>query len=150
MLQDKEKHGYTIRAKSIKDKVPALIPQAWINWSSESKDTLSRTGYKESNLPYRFDFVAFWANRKYVVMLDGIEHYAEKIGVRWDAKEEKYAARLKEDRWLRIQGWNVFRVGNWEVKERDRLEQVLDELRMFIGFEAPHTPPPLDYEDIAF
>jgi very-short-patch-repair endonuclease len=83
-------------------------------------------------------------------MIDGIEHYAEKIGNRWDAKEEKYAARLKEDRLLRLQGWNVFRVGNWEVKEPTRLELVLDELRRFIGFESPPIPPPLDDEDIPF
>ena len=147
---DKGKKRHILKLNSLKDKVPALIPQAWINWSSVSKDALNRMGYKDSNLPYRLDFVTFWENRNYVVMIDGIEHYAEKIGNRWDAKEEKYAARLKEDRLLRLQGWNVFRVGNWEVKEPTRLELVLDELRRFIGFESPPIPPPLDDEDIPF
>ena len=108
-------------------------------------------GYKGSNLPYRLDFIAFWNYRNFVVMIDGIEHYAQKIGNRWDAKEEKYAARLKEDRLLRMQGWNVFRIGNWETKDADKLDQVLNELRKFIGFEEPPILPSLQLdEDIPF
>lgn len=148
---DKHMQKYELLLDKLKDKVPALIPQAWINWSSTNKEALRRMGYKESNLPYRLDFVAFWQSRNYVVMIDGIEHYADLVGKRWDAKEEKYAARLKEDRLLRIQGWDVFRVGNWEVKDPERLAQVLDELQLFIGFDAPPSPPPLiDHEDIPF
>lgn len=148
---NQKKTGYTFSFNRLRDKVPMLIPQAWINWSSDNKEALNRMGYKGSNLPYRLDFIAFWNYRNFVVMIDGIEHYAQKVGNRWDAKEEKYAARLKEDRLLRMQGWNVFRIGNWETKDADKLDQVLNELRKFIGFEEPPILPSLQLdEDIPF
>jgi hypothetical protein len=123
--------------QKLQDKVPALIPQVWINWNSHSKKLLNRMGYADTNLPYRLDFVAFWQNRNFVILLDDIGHYAKKPNTIWYADEEKYSARLREDRLLRTQGWNVFRISNYETKDPDRLNQALDELRMFIGFDEP-------------
>ncbi len=134
----------------LKDKIPALLPQAWINWRSNDREALKRMGYKYANATMRFDFVVFWQSRNFVVQVDSIEHYAEKVNERWDANEERYAARLKEDRLLRMQGWNIFRLGNWETRDPERLKQVLEELRMFIGFEHVPVAKVEERDDVAF
>jgi very-short-patch-repair endonuclease len=134
---DPNSNKMVLPTSALKDKVPALIPQVWIQWTSQNISQLNRIGYVDTNSPYRLDFVAFWGNRRYAILLDGIQHYAKQVGGRWDADEQVYAARLKEDRLLRVQGWNVFRVGNWEVKDSSRRAQVLEELRGFIDFEHP-------------
>jgi hypothetical protein len=38
---------------------------------------------------------------------------------------------------LRVQGWEVFRIGNWELKDDVRRKKVLDELREFMDFDTP-------------
>jgi very-short-patch-repair endonuclease len=128
-----------IRSRDLQG-VPALVPQVWIKWDNQSTRSLNRMGY-DADSPYRVDFVIFWNNKMYIVLLDGIQHYAAKVNGRWDADEETYAARLKEDRLLRLQGWEVFRVGNWEIRDETRLSAVLEELRMLIGFQEPKTLP---------
>lgn len=125
---------------AMKDTIPALLPQAWVNWRSNDRDALKRMGYRYANTTMRFDFVLFWQSRNFLVQVDDIEHYAEKVDGRWDANEERYAARLKEDRLLRMQGWHIFRLSNWETRDRDRLKAVLRELRLFVGFERPVSP----------
>ena len=49
------------------------------------------------------------------------------------ANEEQYSKRLKEDRKLRKESWEVFRVSNWEVRE-DHTGEVLNDLKDHIGF----------------
>jgi very-short-patch-repair endonuclease len=122
------------------DVVPALIPQVWVRFESYNSDQRNRMGYKDEHMPYRVDFTAFWNSRRYIIMIDGIEHYAKQGRGGWDADEEKYAARLREDRLLRTEGWHVFRLGNWEVKDEGRRKKALQELREFIGFEMPNPP----------
>ncbi|WP_437587891.1 hypothetical protein [Sorangium sp. So ce1000] len=144
-LRPKESRAFpSIEFMSLKDTIPALLPQSWINWRSNDREALKRMGYKYANATMRFDFVAFWKSRNFLIQVDGIEHYAERVGDRWDANEERYAARLKEDRLLRMQGWNIFRIGNWETRDPARLKQVLEELRMFIGFEYALAPKEQD------
>jgi very-short-patch-repair endonuclease len=133
---------YFISASDFKGNVPALVPQVWIKWDNQSAKSLNRMGY-DADSPYRVDFVIFWNNKMYIILLDGIQHYANKVNGRWDADEQTYAARLKEDRLLRLQGWEVFRVGNWEIRDKTRLSAVLEELRMFVGFPEPILPPPM-------
>jgi very-short-patch-repair endonuclease len=122
------------------DIVPALIPQVWVRFESYSSNERNRMGYQDEHMPYRVDFTAFWNSRRYIIMIDGIEHYAKQGRGGWDADEEKYAARLREDRLLRTEGWHIFRLGNWEVKDEGRRKKALQELREFIGFEMPSPP----------
>lgn len=79
--------------------------------------------------------MAFWNNKRYVILVDDISHYAVKNDESsWDASEENYSKRLKEDRKLRKEGWQVFRVSNWELRDDSRVEEILQDLREFIGF----------------
>jgi len=119
--------------------VPVLIPQAWIQWHSVAKKNLRSTSSLHKDEIYRIDFAAFWNNKRYVILVDDISHYAIRDN-KWIASEEAYAKRLKEDRKLRKEGWEVFRVSNWEIRADEktqddkRMQEILDDLRTFIDF----------------
>ena len=114
--------------------VPILIPQAWIQWHSLPKRILRASKRSLANELYRVDFVAFWADQRYAILIDDISHYAVKKGQRWVADEESYSKRLEEDRKLQAEGWKIFRVSNWEIKQNKVMEILLD-LQKFIGFQ---------------
>ena len=124
---------YDITYSMFTAEVPVLIPQAWIQWHSLKKDDLRAAGSSYAADLYRVDFVAFWNDRRFAILIDDISHYANKAGNRWDANETQYANRLKEDRKLRKEGWDVFRVSNWEIRN-DGIPEILVDLRSFLGF----------------
>jgi len=115
------------------ENVPVLIPQAWIQWHSQTKQNLRSQGSSYADDPYRVDFVAFWKDQRFVILVDGIEHYANRQNNRWDADEEKYSKRLKEDRKLRKEGWQVCRVSNWEIRN-GLIDEILVDLKEFLDF----------------
>lgn len=123
--------GYAKRFKMTTEEVPLLIPQAWIQWHSSTKKERQKSA-SDTDM-HRVDFVAFWNNQRYIILIDDIGHYAEQQNTKWIANEKKYTQRLQEDRWLQNQGWHVFRVSNWEIKN-NKTEDVLQDLRLFIGF----------------
>lgn len=125
---------YARELRMASENIPVLIPQAWIQWHSQTKKDLRSISSNHSDNLYRVDFVAFWNNKRYVVLVDDISHYAVKINSRWDANEEAYAKRLKEDRKLRKENWEVFRVSNWELRDDEKISEILQDLRDFIGF----------------
>lgn len=114
--------------------IPVLIPQAWIQWHSQTKKNLRDIKSIYADELYRADFVAFWNNKRYIILIDDISHYAVKSGVKWDANEESYAKRLKEDRKLQNENWQVFRISNWELRDNENIQVILEDLRYFIGF----------------
>ena len=50
--------------------IPVLIPQAWIQWHSKSKKNLRSISSRHSHDIYRVDFVAFWKNKRFVILVD--------------------------------------------------------------------------------
>ena len=114
--------------------IPVLIPQAWIQWHSLTKKYLSSNTSLHPEDIYRVDFVAFWNNKRFAIQVDDISHYAVESDNKWLADEESYSRTLKDERDLRKQDWQVFRVSNWEIKNDDKLELVLDNLKDFLGF----------------
>jgi hypothetical protein len=114
--------------------VPLLVPQAWIQWhSSLKKDLIARKSPMANEL-YRVDFVAFWENQRYAILIDDIGHYAVKRGGQWVADEETYSKRLEEDRRLQIEGWRIFRISNWEIRDANRLGEILASLQKMLIF----------------
>ncbi len=114
--------------------VPVLIPQGWIQWHSQPKRNLRSIGGTHGDELYRVDFVAFWNSKRYVILVDDISHYAVKQQSIWRADEQSYSKRLKEDRKLRRENWQVFRVSNWGLREQEKIPGILEDLRKFIGF----------------
>jgi very-short-patch-repair endonuclease len=109
--------------------LPALIPQVYINWDSCKEQR------RINEKPYIVDFVfkspQFGTNNLVIVEIDGRSHYAnyDKDNGSYILSEEKYAEHLKKDRWLRKQGFKVFRIGNSEINylknlpEKDKLKE---------------------------
>jgi hypothetical protein len=114
--------------------IPVLIPQAWIQWHSKTKQDLRSASSSYADDLYRVDFVAFWGDRRFAILVDDIGHYAKKTNKGWEASEAEYAKRLKEDRKLRKAGWHVFRVSNWELRKEESIPEILADLREFISF----------------
>lgn len=114
--------------------VPVLIPQAWIQWHSQTKKNLRSESSSYVDELYRADFVAFWNWKRYVILVDDISHYAIKKDSSWWADQENYSKRLKEDRKLRNENWLVFRVSNWELRDNNKTDGILEDLRQFIVF----------------
>lgn len=52
--------------------VPLLIPQAWIQWHSSLKKDLIVQKSPMARELYRVDFVAFWKNQRYAILIDDI------------------------------------------------------------------------------
>jgi len=115
-------------------RIPMLIPQAWIQWHSSPKKVLESSGNHLAKEPFRMDFVAFWNNQRYAIFIDDIGHYSVKCNKQYIADEAKYTKRLEEDRKLQIEGWKIFRISNWEIKQEKTKDIILD-LQRFIGFE---------------
>lgn len=114
--------------------VPFLVPQPWIQWHSLSKKNLPSSSSLGKDDLYRLDFAAFWNNKRYAILIDDIGHYSVKHNKQWLASEENYAKRLKEDRKLKKESWQVFRVSNWEMRHTETLPEIFEDLRSFIGF----------------
>jgi hypothetical protein len=132
-----EKEFFLAYAKKFgmaEENVPALIPQAWIQWHSQSKKNLRAMAAAHSDELYRVDFVAFWNHKRYVILIDDISHYATKGQGHWLADQESYSKRLKEDRKLQKESWQVFRISNWELRSSDKTQDALKDLREFMQF----------------
>lgn len=127
-------NAYEEKYKMTSEEVPVLVPQAWIEWHSKTKANLRNEGSAYIDNLMRVDFVAFWKDKRFAILVDDIGHYGKKNALgRWEADEEQYSKRLKEDRKLRKESWEVFRVSNWEVRE-DHTGEVLNDLKDHIGF----------------
>ncbi len=114
--------------------IPVLIPQAWIQWHSDTKNELRNRNFSYADNLYRVDFVAFWNNKRFAILIDDISHYAKRNYSYWNADEEKYSMRLKEDRKLRKEGWEVFRISNWEIRNEQFMREILADFLEYIDF----------------
>lgn len=114
---------------------PALIPQAWLNWIHPVDEERAARTKKE---PFRVDFVIFSQGRKLVIEIDGTSHFSEILDIdnhtgqiREAVSLRKYSEHLKKDRWLRSQGWEVWRFSNEEVFDTNYgVIAVLEEMKL--------------------
>ncbi len=126
--------SYAVTFEMADAHVPVLVPQAWIQWHSSTKAHLRDQNSKHADRLLRVDFVAFWADRRFAILVDDRGHYATKASSAWVPSDERYSQRLKEDRWLRKERWEVFRVSNWEMREANTLVEIMQDLRDFVDF----------------
>lgn len=117
------------------ENLPILIPQAWIQWHSKTKQELRSNNSFYTDDLHRVDFVAFWNSKRYAILIDDIGHYANKNYHYWNADEEKYSMRLKEDRKLRKEGWEVFRISNWEIRNEKYISEIMNDLFDFLKID---------------
>ncbi|MGX1885528.1 DUF559 domain-containing protein [Streptomyces sp. NPDC055287] len=116
--------------------VPALLPEIWVHW--DPKTVRERRERAMQNL--RMDFLMLLpANRRVVMEVDGMQHCTRDGGAVPDSA--KYAATMGGDRDLKFRGYEVFRFGHDELRDRDRARLVLtDLLRTLLGRTPDRCP----------
>ena len=109
--------------------MPALIPQAWINWIHYDSSDKERTE-KIKREPQRVDFLMYYKQRWIIIEIDGTSHFSEivdidgKTGkVKLEGSLEKYTEHLKKDRWLRTKGYEVWRYSDLEIMEIEKRKE---------------------------
>jgi hypothetical protein len=126
----------------------ALIPQVWVNWIHyDSKDKLRAERIQKE--PFRVDFMMKHeklGSNPVVIEIDGLSHICDfKVGPTGSpipsTSLDGFTLHTKKDRWLRKQGWQVFRMTNQEV------EVGIDKFREFF-FEVVGFFP--DWADAPF
>jgi very-short-patch-repair endonuclease len=111
------------------DKLPALIPQVYLHYDPYTMRELGgRSGQVLAR--QRMDFLLLLPDRSRVVIeIDGKQHYADGN----TASPRLYAEMAREDRRLRLTGYEVYRWGGAELMPDDtsaprRVEAFFDEL----------------------
>lgn len=95
--------------------MPALIPQVYLHYDPYTLRELA-AGPGQTLARQRMDFLLLLPNRARVVIeVDGKQHYAD--GTRADP--ERYGEMVREDRKLRLAGYEVYRFGAHELRQPD-------------------------------
>ena len=94
--------------------MPALIPQVYLHYDPYTRQERAEPG----PLPrQRMDFLLLLPNRQRIVIeVDGQQHYADPSGA---ASPARYAEMIREDRALRLAGYEVYRFGGKEPMHPD-------------------------------
>ncbi|MHA6793763.1 hypothetical protein ACVGVM_09640 [Pseudonocardia bannensis] len=103
--------------------VPALIPQVYLHYDPYTRRQLGeRPG---ALVRQRMDFLLlFPRNVRVVIELDGVQHYADGAG---RADPAQYARMVQEDRRLRLAGYEVYRIGGYELIDKVASAGMLNE-----------------------
>jgi len=92
--------------------LPALIPQVYLHYDPYTRRERMSPGPVARQ---RMDFLLLLPNRNRVVVeVDGRQHYADEDG---HANTSLYAEMVKEDRALRLTGYEVYRFGGKELSD---------------------------------
>jgi very-short-patch-repair endonuclease len=104
--------------------LPALIPQVYLHYDPYSQHHRRATG----PLPrQRMDFLMLLrGRRRLVIEIDGKQHYANGD----QASPRLYADMMREDRTLRLGGYEVYRFGGAEFRD---IQEARTEMRAFFG-----------------
>ena len=104
---------YTEFAPRLGDKLPALIPQVYLHYDPL---TIAQRGSNRVLPRQRMDFLLLLDNQVRIVLeVDGKHHYA----VGETASPPAYAEMMREDRALRLRGYEVYRFGAADFSDTD-------------------------------
>lgn len=93
--------------------IPALLPQVYLHYDPYSQ----RPGRPTHHARQRMDFLLLVPMRRRIVIeLDGKQHYATPDG---QASPRLYGEMMREDRRLRLAGYELFRFGGHELQDPD-------------------------------
>lgn len=109
------------------EQLPALIPQVYLHYDPKTVKELKGT----QRLPrQRMDFLLLFSNQdRVVVEVDGQHHYADDKG----ASPQRYASMAAADRELRLQGYDVYRFGAFELQHENSEQVVNGFFRKLLG-----------------
>ncbi|MEU6463109.1 hypothetical protein [Streptomyces sp. NPDC046976] len=99
--------------KTVVYDMPALLPEVWLRWDPK---TVKERGI-QALLRFRMDFLLLLPHGQRIVLeVDGSQHYSRDHGRTPDTV--KYAEMVAGDRDLRLRGYEVYRFGHDELRER--------------------------------
>lgn len=103
--------------------LPALIPQVYLHYDPYTRRQLGdQPGPLERQ---RMDFLLLFPRQvRVVIELDGVQHYADDTR---RADPARYARMVREDRRLRLAGYEVYRFGGHELVDKDASIRMLNE-----------------------
>lgn len=103
--------------------LPALLPQVYLHYDPYSQRRAVRPLVRQ-----RMDFLLLLpGRRRAVIELDGKQHYANERGM---AAPERYAEMVREDRRLKLSGYDIFRIGGHELTDPVAGEAMLKDFYM--------------------
>ncbi|WP_285509989.1 hypothetical protein [Actinokineospora sp. NBRC 105648] len=109
---------HAIYERSIPD-LPALLPEIWLHWDPRTVRARGAQALRHQ----RMDFLLLLPNSvRVVIEVDGQHHYA--TDGRPDAAA--YAANMKADRALKLRGYEVFRFGADELRDKHRARGLVE------------------------
>lgn len=92
--------------------LPALIPQVYLHYDPYTRRERGGPG---PLVRQRMDFLLLLPDRKRIVIeVDGRQHYADNDG---NADSGRYAEMVREDRALRLAGYEVYRFSVRELED---------------------------------
>ena len=94
--------------------LPALIPQVYLHYDPYTKKELGKDGQVLGR--QRMDFLMLLPNdQRVVIEVDGRQHYASGKNME-NPDPDRYAEMVREDRRLRLRGYEVYRFGRAELE----------------------------------
>ncbi len=109
-----EIHGPAVHGLS------ALLPEVWLHWDPKTV----RARGAQALLNFRMDFLLLLPHgRRIVLEVDGMHHYTTQ----GRPDSAKYAANMRGDRDLKLAGYEVFRFGAHELRDRDHVRALLQQ-----------------------
>lgn len=107
------------------DPLYALIPEVWLHWDPRNRNDRDT----DALLTQRMDFLLLLPNyRRVVIEVDGQRHYVDDRG---HPSPERYAQTVRGDRDLRLNGYEVYRFGGFELtaqRARQTTQEFFDQL----------------------
>lgn len=91
-----------------KDIFPVLIPQVYLHYDPKDKETRKKYKYNEALIFQRMDFLIIYKGKRIIIEIDGKTHTAEN-------SLEHYSKQLEYDRTMKFLGYEVFRLGGYEL-----------------------------------
>lgn len=112
-------HGYYDRfSKLLGERLPALIPQVYLHYDPYTR---RERGDEKFLARQRMDFLLMLEQGiRIVIEIDGRQHYAvqdQSAPERYIANAQLYAEMAREDRRLRLTGYEVYRFGGYEFRD---------------------------------
>ncbi|MFE2541884.1 hypothetical protein [Actinacidiphila glaucinigra] len=104
---------------------PALLPQVYLHYDPLTQNQRMNRAEGQVLARQRMDFLLLApGGRRYVLEVDGKHHYSRENG---QAAPELYADMVREDRRIRLQGYEVYRFGGAEFVNRQVVGAMLRE-----------------------
>lgn len=111
-------YGSTLKEHEFR--LPALLPQVYLHFDPLTE---KQRGTVSPLTRQRMDFLMLLPGRQRIIIeLDGSEHYSDKTG---RADPKKYAEMMREDRRVRLAGYEVYRFGGQDFVDKNSAKIML-------------------------